>query len=252
MGLLLSAEGNLADARRMHEEALAIRRELGDNGRTALSIRELSGIRYLQGELREAQTGLEEALQIQLALGQKGQAAYTRTDLARVLTELGWPDRAEPAARLAIAEFRSEKAPDGESQALRALAEAQLAEGKLNDARSSIAAALRLADVVDPQSEGLTPRIVAARIDIASGKRDDARKALASVVSTAIQKQARGAEFSARLALAELEVKSGNAAAARGHLAALQKETTERGYVLLARKADALLQQLDKDPNRSP
>jgi len=241
---LLEGERNLADARRMYEESLAIRRELGDQGRVALTVRQLSGIRGTQGELREAQAGLEEALQTQLALGQQGQAAYTRTDLAWVLTELGVPDRAEPAARLAIAEFRAEKAPDAEAAALIRLAEAQFALGKLEDARRSIDAASGIQTAIDPQSPLLGARILAAQIDAVRGRIDDARKTLASAVSTASRLQLRAAEFEARYVLADLDGQAGNTTAARGRLVTLQKEAADLGFLLVAGKAKALLQRL--------
>ena len=44
-------------------------------------------------------------------------------------------------------------------------------------------------------------------------------------------------EYQARLALGEVEMKAGKAAAGRARLAALEKDATGTGFLLIARKA---------------
>jgi len=44
-------------------------------------------------------------------------------------------------------------------------------------------------------------------------------------------------QFESRLALGEIEMKSGQIAAGRTRLAALEKEASEKGFILIARKA---------------
>jgi eukaryotic-like serine/threonine-protein kinase len=45
-------------------------------------------------------------------------------------------------------------------------------------------------------------------------------------------------EYQARLALGEVEMKSGKATAGRARLAALDKDATRTGFLLIARKAE--------------
>jgi len=47
--------------------------------------------------------------------------------------------------------------------------------------------------------------------------------------------------YEARLALGEIEMNSGKTGAARFRLRALEKDATEHGYLLIARKAHASL-----------
>jgi hypothetical protein len=167
-------------------------------------------------------------------------------DLAWVLTERGLAVRAEPLARLAIAEFRSEKAAEAEADSLRGLAEAQLSQGQLADAQNTIDMAMRILEAVDSQPARLSARVMTARIRAARRETAEAQRALQTVVADANKSQLWRVQLKARLALADIESRVGHVAAARRSLAELQRDALKRGFVLIARKADGFARRLPK------
>jgi len=81
--------------------------------------------------------------------------------------------------------------------------------------------------------------IAAGRIHAASGRAAEASKGLAGTLAEATRLDCGRCVLEARLALGELEMKEGKKAAAREHLATLEKDATAKGFLLIARKANA-------------
>ena len=77
--------GDLTAARALHEEALAIRRELGDAWQVALSLANLGNVAEEQAEHALARAVLEESLAIRRRLGDGRGSAATLAVLARVV-----------------------------------------------------------------------------------------------------------------------------------------------------------------------
>jgi predicted ATPase/DNA-binding CsgD family transcriptional regulator len=86
---LSNAQGDYTAARRFQEEALAIRRALGDPVQVAGALEPLGTAAALQGDHDAAQRAFREALAIGRALGNHYMTAMSLHDLANVLHEQG-------------------------------------------------------------------------------------------------------------------------------------------------------------------
>ncbi len=87
--------------------------------------------------------------------------------------------------------------------------------------------------------------ITAARIRAASGSqadRTEASKKLREILAEARKAGFLTQEFEARLALGEIETSSGDSANGRAHLAGLEQDAAQKGFRLIARKADEGIQ----------
>jgi hypothetical protein len=76
------------------------------------------------------------------------------------------------------------------------------------------------------------------RVLAASGKSAEALPHLEAVLTEAKKYGYLIYEYQARLAFGEVEMKSGKASAGRARLAALDKDATRTGFILIARKAE--------------
>jgi predicted negative regulator of RcsB-dependent stress response len=145
-------------------------------------------------------------------------------------------------ARQAAERFRKEKSPDDEANALAVLAHSLFEQGKIHEAETAIDRAAQLAAKSQDNDFRGPIDIMAARIQGASGKTDAAAKSLQSILAQQTQLGDVPLQFEARLALGEIEVKSGNSASGRSRLTALENDANAKGFVLIARKAHATLQ----------
>jgi hypothetical protein len=107
--------------------------------------------------------------------------------------------------------------------------------GKLSEAKKTIDDAANFGAMDDPNVR-LPVLIAAARVRAAFGENVQAAKSLEALIAEA-KFRLTSAEFEARLALGEIEMKSSKTAAERARLAALEKEATAKGFLLVARKA---------------
>jgi hypothetical protein len=156
-----------------------------------------------------------------------------------VLIEEGQAVQAETLARQAAQEFQTEKAALRESQARAVLAQSQLVQGKLGEAQQSIDAAEKLLGKSDDPDARFLQIRTAARVQAAAGKTSEAIKSLAVTVAKLAKVHRVYDQFETRLALGEIEIKSGRTASGSARLAALEKEARVRGFLLIARKAQA-------------
>jgi len=74
----------------------------------------------------------------------------------------------------------------------------------------------------------------------ASGNPSEATRILAPALAESRKAGLLRYELEARLASAEIEIKSGNARVGRADLTLLEKEATAKGFLLIARNANAL------------
>ena len=242
VGTVLELEPDLPGAKRTHEEVFTIRQEIGSKGGMAASLSNLGAVLSKQGELAEAQKKYEQAVAIRKEIGEKGRAAEALVGsagvgLAAVLIEQGQAVQAEALAREAAQEFQTEGAALRESQARAVLGQAQLAQGKRREAQQSIDDATRLLGKSDDPDARFLQLRIAARGRAAAGETAEAIKSLEVVVAQLAKVHRISDQFEARLALGEIEMKSGKSASGRARLAALEKEATTKGFLLIARKA---------------
>ena len=88
-GNLVYSQGDYAAARSLHEESLAIRRELGDKSGIAASLHNLGNVAYSQGEYAAARSLYEESLSIKRELGDKRDIAVCLAGLGGVAAGMG-------------------------------------------------------------------------------------------------------------------------------------------------------------------
>ena len=84
LGLVAWDQGDYPSARALHEESLAIRRELGDQGHIARSLNNLGNLAFEQGDYESARALHEESLAIVRKLGDQSGIATSLNNLANV------------------------------------------------------------------------------------------------------------------------------------------------------------------------
>ena len=104
----------------------------------AYSLYELAEIAHVEGDLAAARRLHQDALAVRTELGEKGTAAESRAALAALALEEGRAADAERLARDAIGTFAGQAAPDNEATARATLALALLAQGRTAPATREI------------------------------------------------------------------------------------------------------------------
>jgi predicted ATPase/transcriptional regulator with XRE-family HTH domain len=88
-GNVARSQGDYAGARSLHEESLSIRRELGDKGGIANSLSSLGIVAYSQGDYATARSLHEESLALRKEIGDKRGIAYSLSNLGNVASSQG-------------------------------------------------------------------------------------------------------------------------------------------------------------------
>jgi tetratricopeptide (TPR) repeat protein len=227
-------QGDVRSALRIYEELLLESRKIGWKELEALALQDQGEALAMCGDIRQARERLGEALGLRERLGTKVLTEDTRRALSAVVLEEGHAAEAEKLARQAAEELERQGSRDREALALAVLARSLAAQGKH-------AAAREAADRVSPQSRSsitrLTSSITGARLLLARGKAAEAIAPAAAAEAEAARTGFVVYALEARLALGEAEIRAGKVAAGRARLKSLEKEATERGFVLIGRKA---------------
>jgi serine/threonine protein kinase/tetratricopeptide (TPR) repeat protein len=240
IGELYLDEGDLPQAKKMFEQALEIKRNLRNRHSEAYTLSALGDLLFYEGDIGAARKAHEDALAIRTQLGEKGTAAEDSLALARLMLEDGHTEESLSAARKAETDFHTQNRVDYESAAHALAARCLLQLGKVAEAEAEIQAAGKLVKADDHVAHPPVA-IAAARIATASGDLANARKILGEALAEATKANLLYFQYDARLALGELEMKSGNRAAARTRLTALEEDAKDKGFLLIARKAAAVL-----------
>jgi tetratricopeptide (TPR) repeat protein len=240
IGELYLDEGDLPDAKKMFEQALEIKRTLRNRHSEAYTLSALGELLLYEGDIAAARKAHEDALAIRTQLGERGTAAEDSLALARLKLENGHPEEALAAARKAMTDFHTQNRVDYESAAHALAARCLLQSGKLADAEVEIQQARKLVKADDHVAH-LPVAIAGARIATASGDFANAKRLLGEALAEATKANLLYFQYDARLALGELEIKSGSMADGRARLTTLEKEASDKGFLLIARKAASLL-----------
>lgn len=94
LGVVAGEQGDLAEARKLFEDSVAMRRTLGDTAGLALSLAKLGQVVSSMGDLRAAQRCLAEALSLQRDLGDWAGIAFVLERFAMSAAEHGEFQRA--------------------------------------------------------------------------------------------------------------------------------------------------------------
>ena len=137
---------------------------------------------------------------------------------------------------------RLEQVEASQIEAQIVLVRAALAQHRLSAAQEALARATTLSPASDSGSPSNRLRLAtcAARVNSAAGNSASALPALRAALDDLGPKATLPIRLEARLAVAEITLASSGAASARPLLDALEKDATEKGFALYARKADAL------------
>lgn len=241
LGDLLWQQGDPVGARVDLEDSARRQRELGLRGGLYFTLVTLGDVRLAQNELDAALAAYKEARDIKREVHQDDDATLMEIYIAQTLIETGNAGEAERSARTLVAWCSSKHDEDNAAFAMDVLIQSLLAqEGKFPDAVSE---AKTLQALLPKTSEPET--ILSARVTIARAfaTMDTFPRALADL--RAIAAQARKGSFvmqelSANLALAESERLHG-IYPNNSSLETLVQTAKNKGYLLLARKASALL-----------
>lgn len=239
LGLIATLQGELEEARTGLEAALKKSQELGLKSDEAACLAGLGDVSLAEGDLPLAGKRFQQSLEIRRQLGEKGSIAATQVSLALLALEQNQSAQAESLARQATQEFQQEKVPSQEAGARDVLAQALLAQQKVDEAVTEVAAARALA-VTDPPTS-LSLAITEARIEARKGGSAEALQKLAAATERAREAGLVLYQLQARLAMGETQMANGESARGRGTLESLSHEAKRLHYMLIARKADALL-----------
>jgi tetratricopeptide (TPR) repeat protein len=174
----------------------------------------IAGVLLHQGDLDEARRRQEQAIALEDQIGEKISAAGGRAMLARTLLEMGRAAEAEPLARAAAAAARSATMNAMQAGAEATLADILIAERKLDDARAAIRRANDVLQTRENRPARLAVNIAHARVLVASGNLTEAQRTLQSAIREARQLHVFVDELECRLALIQSELAAGKAAGA--------------------------------------
>jgi serine/threonine protein kinase/tetratricopeptide (TPR) repeat protein len=239
MGDVYATSGDFANAKKNYDDALSVSTESGEKHESAVALANLGSVLMQQGDLAAARAKYQEVINLRNAIGEKSGAAEISLQLANLAIEEGRPSEGQALARKAPEEIRAAKIPELQISAHAILADALLAQGKLDAARKEIAAGKPLAARTQQRLVRLQFEIAAAEVQAASGKPADlqaATVALNRVIGEAEKNGILATLYEARIALGNAQVKFGNKEEGRALLTAVEKDAAE-GFVLISRKA---------------
>ena len=244
IALVHQLQGDLASAKQGFKQSLATWQKIGDRDSSAYAMWSEGSLLFEEADFSGARKMYEQALAIRTPAGDKLSIAETQLELADLsLEEAHSPVEQEASIRQVLEVFQKQKARDDETRAWCILARALLAEGKAAATAEAMQHARSLADKSQNPEIRWRTAIVAARIATAekgvahSPSVIATRQELTAIVAKSRELGYQGIELDARLALAEIEMKAGQITAGRAHLATIEADAKAKGYNLVARKA---------------
>jgi hypothetical protein len=205
-----------------------------------------------QGDLTAARTTATEALSIREDLGERSRVADNRLQLAQVAYENGDFPTAEVEAQKLVALFRSEQSIESEANALAICALAALAQGHPVEAGTAIKGIEALLPRVATRTVHLRLLLTQALVHAASGRTSAGRAAAQSVLDQARRFHLGVIEFEARVVVSQIALAADDSRKALGELQGLEREATNKGLGLVARRIRNLLALQRRTVSRPP
>jgi eukaryotic-like serine/threonine-protein kinase len=239
IGDVLLEEGDLPGAYKMYQESSTIEHEIGRKILYASSLTQVGRVLRQQGKAEEAQQAYRQSLSLEEELGNKSDAAETRLALAELDCDSGKGAEAEQLSRAAVETFRADAYTDEESLAQSMVSRVLLQQGKLEEARSAMAEAVRLSQ----KSQAVLVRIP-VMIDqaylLAAG--DNVGRATVTAQDALTRARDLGLfrlQLEASLALGEIQMQNRNPDMGRKRLEDTEESARSKGFELIAQKANA-------------
>lgn len=168
LGNLAFFQGDYDAARVSHEEALLLRRELGDTQGVAASLNNLGNAAVEQGDYPAARSYLEQAVAILRELDSKRWIAVTLGNLAAVVREQGEYDRARALFEESLSILQAQGDTTSLSNVFAGLGHIALEQGDYIAARSHLQQALDI-----DQAAGHKPEIAMGLHNLANVAEDE-------------------------------------------------------------------------------
>jgi len=268
---VLKIQGNLDGAKRMHEDALAIRREIGHKGGMAQSILNIGDVLVSKGDLKEAKKTVRKSLALSRRTGDRMQISTALQNLAGIAADQGDLGRARKTYEKALTIGRKNGDKSDIANTLNALGDVLYKQGNLsrahkiqeeslairtqlgekgNVARTEIdLASLGIEEGCHVEAETLArkaideyrterasdgearARAVLARSLLAHDQPQEAQKTIDRAVYLAAKSQDRSVRFSVGITSARVCAALSKTAEARAKLAAVLAEAKRHGFV---------------------
>ncbi|MGB2620805.1 MAG: tetratricopeptide repeat protein [Candidatus Acidiferrum sp.] len=236
--------GDRGKALEMYKGSLDICLRIGNRGRQAGALAGMGRVHGLEGDLAQARSEEMEARSIFEQTGDRAEVAHVDFNLAELLLDENKDSQAAAWARQAVKSFEETRATSDEAAANLLIAETLLAEGRVSESRKGVDQVMSVAARTHNRELQVSAAILGARIKAASGNSADVHEAIA-VINRAVA-DASAAKFAvvaikAHLALGEIQMKFGDRAAGRALLESLERDSSSKGLLVVARKAAAAL-----------
>jgi len=281
LGWVYSLEGNLKEAVKNEESAIAIKRQTKSNVELDLWLANLADVLVSEGDVPGAQKRLDEGFEVNAQTQNKSYGMYLHTCRARLLfvrgtfeesrreaelalklsqelnqdtateqrrlllaqldVEENRPQAAAETLRKSLAYFASKKEQASQVEARAILMQALLAM-PIADAKNELVALAKAVPETQNQAAKLTANLQLARARAAFGDKKGAHELLTDVIS---QSQRMGQTLlllEAKLALAKIEMQPGRNPATLAQIEQIAQQADALGLKLIASKARAALQ----------
>jgi serine/threonine protein kinase/tetratricopeptide (TPR) repeat protein len=240
-GDLLWKQGEPAEALLKLQDATRRYREVGARDGLGMALVQLGDVLLAGDEGDKALAAYREAVQIKKELHEDDEAGITDISIAQTLVEGGGAADAEPMLRKVVAWCGEKKDFNNEVFARDVLVRSLLAQSKKNHDAVTEARTLQAAlPKANDQEAILSARITIARAFATQQPFPQALADLRAIAEDARKQRFTMQELSAKLALLESARLQGTKSDASS-LQAFVQSAKSRGYLLLARKASALL-----------
>jgi serine/threonine protein kinase len=242
LGCVLDEQGHLSEGRQQFEDSFRLTKELkGSVPPGALYV--FGQLLLDQGELAEARRVTEEALALAYKSGNHEDIGGARLTIAKVALEEGHAPEAESQARQALEQFQLQNQSLNQSRAAAVLAVALVAQQKFREARNTLRTTVVPAVKNEPIcGERLSLMITVARILSRTGDIHQGLKYLNAAIEDSKRLGYLGYELEARMVWAETDLRSGRSKQASASLASIEKDAKANGFQLIARKAERAMQ----------
>jgi DNA-binding winged helix-turn-helix (wHTH) protein/tetratricopeptide (TPR) repeat protein len=238
LGIVASELAEDETAKQYYQQAMHAWEGLGQADRAALAQNRLANVLYREGDVDRAIALSEQSLRTLESIGYVDNGVME--DLSRFVSERD-PARAEILARRSLAASTDMIDPRALPWRYMVLAEAQLAGGKVQEARESIEQAFELRPVLVHRVEASEMLWARGEVWLRLGKLKPARADFAQALAIGRGFGSKRYEMPARLGLAETDV-AAHRPGARAELEQVKQDCEAMGYRLLASKAEATLQ----------
>ena len=239
LGDVLLELGNLQDSQQSYEDSLAISRATEDNSTLGDALLGMGDVLLAKGDLSGAEQKYTECLSIKQKLAEHQGIGDSEAALAALYLEQGRLSEAQARALDAVQQLKTARTPSDEAFAHVILARSLFGQNLRSEAEKALKEATKLAAKTKDARTLLNVAIVTDLFAASSGKTSEAKEGLEKTASKAADYGFYGLEMEARLGVAETQIRSGQMVVGHAHLSMIEQQCKAKGFLLLARKADA-------------